>query len=709
MIIILSKSSIHSSKICLTAGKRSCRFFVCSLVSAVEYYDYRRAARPPFPRICAQATKSSFVITLSRHNPLVPTAVQRRLSLWFLVSPAAPCGVRRSDTAVSFTPDLHDCCTGLLSPKEANKPEQHFFGFDIEDEVLIIIENKKNWVKMELSKETGEAMEVEEPSIVNKKKHSISSISSPELNDVKNNRSDKRHKKDNFHSDALESLELQVTPTLGISESMNASSSKPEYISEDCQAIQSSASPKVSSQKLEKIDINNTINKRRNSEIATPFASTPSFNCMIQSLEHVFKYLKTHELLSASRVCTAWHTIAMNKLLWRKVCLKDCMVYDWERFVDTINQQRTDTLNTRRMLRPSKVEDLESFWLRFANAMKRAKQLKCIELYRCPVLVVEDIIYSLPQIEVLNATSIRNPNFMKEIKTPNDLMYLNLSHLGQMTKLTELRLKGLTGIKLTALPSFENLINLNRFSLTSIKEFPKEIYQRLNTITDTIEFLEIGDCKYLTKDFAVSLKRFINLKTLRLENCCNGWDQSAHDVFTVIRGLKKLNVLELVNIELSKCVKEELEKCDSIKAFLIIPKYKDRIGTAIYHVVDCLEKLSKTLTHLVWLFPHDVVRVAEIFINTFRKMRTYYTLKSSHTKETTNNIPELRTREPRQRPGDEGTAEKEKDKSDGSVDKLTLDDLWKMLNTMMPDAKIKIFTVPSYRTNVYLNELFNDL
>jgi len=42
---------------------------------------------------------------------------------------------------------------------------------------------------------------------------------------------------------------------------MNASSSKPEYISEDCQAIQSSASPKVSSQKLEKIDINNTINK----------------------------------------------------------------------------------------------------------------------------------------------------------------------------------------------------------------------------------------------------------------------------------------------------------------------------------------------------------------------------------------------------------------------------------------------------------------
>jgi len=57
----------------------------------------------------------------------------------------------------------------------------------------------------------------------------------------------------------------------------------------------------------------------------------------------------------------------------------------------------------------------------------------------------------------------RNPNSMKQIKNLNDLMYLNLNYLGQMEKLTELRLKGLTGIKLTALPSFENLINLNRF------------------------------------------------------------------------------------------------------------------------------------------------------------------------------------------------------------------------------------------------------
>lgn len=50
---------------------------------------------------------------------------------------------------------------------------------------------------------------------------------------------------------------------LGISESMNTSSSTPEYIAEDCQAIQSSASSKVFSPKLDKNDINDEIIKRR--------------------------------------------------------------------------------------------------------------------------------------------------------------------------------------------------------------------------------------------------------------------------------------------------------------------------------------------------------------------------------------------------------------------------------------------------------------
>ncbi|XP_029342055.1 uncharacterized protein LOC100571019 [Acyrthosiphon pisum] len=308
-----------------------------------------------------------------------------------------------------------------------------------------------------------------------------------ELSDDENNKSSSKRKI--VFKNTKSSARLKSKKGKSISESMSTSSSTPEYISEDCQATQSSVSPKVSSPKLEKIDITNTIIKirtvdlmydkeidmysifilwllvllnqnnyvlnqfiydrrikcqthlicfidrtpifkteethyeiyaklndlsRKNSEmngslrkIVTPSTSMQSFNYMAIALRHVFKYLKMDELLSASRVCTAWNIIAMNKTLWQNVCLKNSMVYDWERFVDSIDQQLTDTLDTRCMLMPSKAEDIESFWLRFARAMKRAQKLKFIELYRCPVVVVEDIISSLPQIEVLNATSIK--------------------------------------------------------------------------------------------------------------------------------------------------------------------------------------------------------------------------------------------------------------------------------------------------------------
>lgn len=194
-------------------------------------------------------------------------------------------------------------------------------------------------------------------------------------------------------------------------------------------------------------------------------------------------------------------------------------------------------------------------------------------------------------------------------------MLLNLINLGQMTNLTELRLKGLTGIKITSMPSFQNLTQLNKFvslvttnyilyymkkenyyiycyyftviiqSLTSIESFPKDFCQIFETITDKIEFLEIGDCNCLSKNFAVSLKKFVNLKSLRLENLCDLRETFVHDVLTVIRSLEKLNVLELINIRFTNCVKDELEKCDSIKALLIIPVYGTKVCILIMYLL----------------------------------------------------------------------------------------------------------------------------
>lgn len=100
----------------------------------------------------------------------------------------------------------------------------------------------------------------------------------------------------------------------------------------------------------------------------------------------------------------------------------------------------------------------------------------------------------------------------------------------------------------------------------------------METVSTSLEFLEIGDNECLTKDFAVSLKRFVNLSSLRLENCCGKWENIAQEVFGAIRSLENLRILELVNIEFTNRVEEELEKCDGIRALLIIPAYVSQVS-----------------------------------------------------------------------------------------------------------------------------------
>lgn len=87
--------------------------------------------------------------------------------------------------------------------------------------------------------------------------------------------------------------------------------------------------------------------------------------------------------------------------------LKNSMVHDWGKCIDTVIKHQSVAIDTRRMLIPTQINEYESFWLRFSNATKRAKNLTTMELYRCPTHVIEDAIYSLPQLEVLNAVSIK--------------------------------------------------------------------------------------------------------------------------------------------------------------------------------------------------------------------------------------------------------------------------------------------------------------
>lgn len=71
----------------------------------------------------------------------------------------------------------------------------------------------------------------------------------------------------------------------------------------------------------------------------------------------------------------------------------------------------------------------------------------------------------------------------------------------------------------------------------------------------------------------MALRRFENLISLKLETVFGTWDYMENDIFEAIRSLKNLRHLELVNIKMTPFIKSELEKCDGIRALLIVPDY----------------------------------------------------------------------------------------------------------------------------------------
>lgn len=83
------------------------------------------------------------------------------------------------------------------------------------------------------------------------------------------------------------------------------------------------------------------------------------------------------------------------------------MVYNWENLINILIQKQSITLDTRRMLIPYKALDFENFWASFCYGIKNATQLHELELYRCPVNVVHECMAALPQLSVLNASSIK--------------------------------------------------------------------------------------------------------------------------------------------------------------------------------------------------------------------------------------------------------------------------------------------------------------
>lgn len=70
-------------------------------------------------------------------------------------------------------------------------------------------------------------------------------------------------------------------------------------------------------------------------------------------------------------------------------------------------KQSSITLNTRNMLMPTDLQDLEIFWKNFTLAIKKVTTLNELELHRCPINVVKECILALPRLSVFIASSIK--------------------------------------------------------------------------------------------------------------------------------------------------------------------------------------------------------------------------------------------------------------------------------------------------------------
>lgn len=174
------------------------------------------------------------------------------------------------------------------------------------------------------------------------------------------------------------------------------------------------------------------------------------------ALLRIFQYLKVRELLQAARVCKMWRDLAAHPSLWKTVRMKNSHVTNWDGLADTLQRRGTQYLDLRKMLVAG---DSDNIWRKFLTVVPRVTSLVKLELCRCPVVVVEEVIKSCPQLKVFSSMSIKC----------DSLTSLTLQSIGNLSRCQELRLKSITGMSLqqdlTPLQDLKHLTYLVRISI----------------------------------------------------------------------------------------------------------------------------------------------------------------------------------------------------------------------------------------------------
>ncbi|CAH0559899.1 unnamed protein product [Brassicogethes aeneus] len=394
------------------------------------------------------------------------------------------------------------------------------------------------------------------------------------------------------------------------------------------------------------------------------------------TLLYVFQYLKVQDLLRAGCVCTMWRDVAGHSSLWRTVRMKNSQVHSFDGLADTLKKHGTGHLDLRKMLLPSGGDEI---WPRFSQAISRVDTLRKIELCRCPASVVEQLALSNPQLEVINAVTIK-------------CEVMSLEALGSLTKIKELRIKSTNGLTLTSdIDSLRNLNTIQHISLTSIKDLYK---LNLGVIAElkNLESLDLGECNDFPSDFGENvLVKLENLEKLRLEK--GQGKCHTFEMLSAVKEMKKLEQLELVNFDIKSGFDKALGACCNVKKLLIIPTYISQSATTNHMVLGGVLRLHKTLSHFVWGVTLELLRVTELFVDQCEEPAS----KDKKEKKPAGNgdsIPVLKPVPLITEKDDEIAPAHDPPQ----VEILPLPNLQKLLLQSLPTTRVKILKIPFHAT-----------
>lgn len=399
------------------------------------------------------------------------------------------------------------------------------------------------------------------------------------------------------------------------------------------------------------------------------------------ALLRIFQYLKVQELLRAARVCKMWHDLAAHPSLWKTVRMKNSQVTDWDGLAETLQRRGTQHLDLRKMLVAGESDNV---WRKFLTIVPRVTSLVKLELCRCPVMVVEEVIKSCPQLEVLSAMSIKCDS-------------LNLESIGNLSRCQEIRLKAISGMSLQQdLTPLQNLIHLTQLSLTSVKELGKKKIDVIQVLTN-LETLELGECSDFPDKFGTNVLIKLNkLERLRLEkgqgSCCT------FDILEGISKMENLCQLELVNFDVKNGFDKCLANCKNIKRLLIIPTYISQSATTNNMVLRGVTELSNNLTHFIWGVTLELLRVTELFVDQCNLMNKQVTGDSIPVLKP---VPCLRLIADVEDENEINQTENDRQQphqANPQVDILPLPQLQKLLLTVLPRTRVKILKIPFHAT-----------